>query len=298
MDCVKILTQSIFYIKSMNRPIINKITDRTSAFSQNGSMITVYRIDSENAVLIDSGLGENERIIYLLRDEHLNVAAVLHTHLHTDHNANDRLLMQYFNCEVYAGERDLKTMRSRELIVKERGVHSPQYVDELYELCNYPMTIIPDDAKSVSIKGAEFTVIPLRGHSLGHMGIATPDGVCALGDALIMPDILGKMKLPYTVNEKSALEAMMKIKELDYPHYVIAHNNIIEKENIDQIADYNLNYEYRLLEKIEQIMSDKNLDANDKRGIITRLGIGRLFGRRTETTEFALDARIEYLNNH
>lgn len=282
----------------MDRPIIQKITDRTFSFSQRGSLAVAYRIDNENVVLIDSGFGENPEIVSLFKDDQLKVAAILHTHIHEDHISNDRLLIDAFNAEVFAGERDLKSMSSRELISKERGVWSEKYIDELQEQCNFPMSVIKNDADSVAIGNAEFKLIPLHGHSLGHVAIVTPDGVCALGDAVIMPDVLSRMKLPYTVNEKWAIESMKKIKKLDYPYYAVSHNSIVHGNEICSVVDSNLAYEYSLLETIEKLLDGKTADKTDTSLILSELGIADVKGMRAESIHFSLKARITYINSN
>lgn len=49
----------------------------------------------------------------------------------------------------------------------------------------------------MTLCGITFPVHHLPGHSLDHIVIGTPDGVCFAGDALLTENVLRHVKLPY-----------------------------------------------------------------------------------------------------
>ena len=58
----------------------------------------------------------------------------------------------------------------------------------------YPekLHIIGVDMKrpEIMIDGEIFELISLEGHSVGHVGVVTPDGICCLCDAIVSEDVL------------------------------------------------------------------------------------------------------------
>ena len=49
----------------------------------------------------------------------------------------------------------------------------------------------------IQIDDAVFQLISLPGHSVGHTGVVTPDGICCIGDAIVSEDVLRVSKMPY-----------------------------------------------------------------------------------------------------
>ena len=71
-------------------------------------------------------------------------------------------------------------------------------------------------------------MISLPGHSVGHTGVVTPDGISCIGDAIVSEDVLRVSKLPYMATYRS-LGSMEKVRSLNYEIYVIAHQSVEKK---------------------------------------------------------------------
>ena len=65
-------------------------------------------------VLIDSGPIPSKRLMELLDERHWRVRAVIHTHVHIDHVANDLLLLEKFPDILFIHQR-MKPMRLHRL---------------------------------------------------------------------------------------------------------------------------------------------------------------------------------------
>jgi len=158
-----------------------------------------FALSERELVLIDSGERPDEEFTAFFKDNGLSVRAVLCTHLHPDHVANNFALYEKYGCEIFLPQ-------ERFLFKEERA---------------YPYKTIT--AHSINICGAEIGVIRTPGHSPGHVAYVTPDGVCCVGDALISQPLLGFSKMPYLEDVEQAILSMEKLRTLPYEHYIIAH---------------------------------------------------------------------------
>lgn len=271
------------------------ITDKTSIANVDGAIVTACAVSPQEYVLIDSGAKYSPALAeYFIKNE-MKVSAIIHTHLHTDHIANDRELMRRFGCQVYSGTRDMQTMSSKRLIMLERGYVTGEYIDEAIAACRYPMTPIPEASEYVEVCGEKFGIIPLPGHSIGHIGIVTPDGVCCLGDALLSPGKLEHMKLPYHADTGKMLASIKKIAELDYPFFVIAHEELVSRTGIRNTAEINLAVELKILGQISEIMNEALPKPVQPSAVLQGLGIANLTAKRREIVEFSAKVRMEYI---
>ena len=92
------------------------VSDNFSYFQTVHCIIPVVQISRHEVVLIDSGESETPEMIPMLKEQGLRVRAVLHTHLHTDHMANDKLLIRNFGTQVYAHPEEIWRVQSREYL--------------------------------------------------------------------------------------------------------------------------------------------------------------------------------------
>ena len=104
----------------------------------------------------------------------------------------------------------------------------------------------------VSIKGAKFSTIFAPGHSPGHQLVVTPDEVCFLGDAILSKRYLAHSLTPYMFDTARSLKSMEMMKNLAYPVYVAAHDEVIPKEEYRETVQKNINRHLRLFEMIMQ----------------------------------------------
>ena len=104
--------------------------------------------------------------------------------------------------------------------------------------CPVDCIIQPEDT-SVTLCGVTFPVHHLPGHSLDHIVIGTPDGVCFAGDALLTENVLRHVKLPYCDHVGLDLESKEAITKLPYQHWILSHKGPFDG-NIRELADKNM----------------------------------------------------------
>ena len=212
--------------------------------------IGIYKAGN-SAVLIDTGSEVCKSLPSLLDQLGVFPSAVIHTHLHIDHVASNDLLCERYGCRIYA---------SAEEIQHNEWSGDPR--------------INPDDG-DLPLVGATFRILPLRGHSIGHQAVVTPDGVCFLGDAVMSIDNLNTTKMPYHLNIQQAIRSMERIRELDFPAFVLAHSGIHDQESVREIVEANLQRESEYQEEILHIAGQKNHANHLVTRFMDHIGISR-----------------------
>ena len=210
------------------------ITDKTDYIDLGWSLVAVYHLTDTELILIDSGTVPAPEFLADLELRGLTVRAILCSHPHHDHIANNPALYQRYNCEIYVPEEGLTS-------ASEAGY--PLYPDTpgLTELP--PLIPIPAGAPYLEIDGARLQLIPTPGHMPGHLAIATPDGVCFLGDAVVSPEILPLFKLPYMTDVDQSLESMETIRQTRYPFYLVSHKGLTPFAGLQELVELNVKKE-------------------------------------------------------
>lgn len=196
------------------------------------ALAAICVIGRGEAVLIDSGREEREELLTDLETRGLRVRAVLCTHLHRDHTANNLLLHTRHGAPIYATQ---------------------SQIDDREEVIPYPVTTVPEAGGSIRIGKAVFEMIPTPGHTPGQLAFVTPDGVCCVGDALMTLRRLGRAKLPYLEDVDESILTMEKLRATRYPLYFAAHDGLITPEELRETVEENIQKEldiYRMLKDL------------------------------------------------
>lgn len=73
-------------------------------------------------------------------------------------------------------------------------------------------------------------VVPLPGHTLGHSGFLSHDGVLFSGDALYLEELWERHPLPYAIDPDMVVASLETIAGLDYEWLVPAHGHPVTRE--------------------------------------------------------------------
>ena len=193
-----------------------------------GALIPTYILNEKEVVFIDSGVHYDPGLISFIRAIGVSVYAVLQTHLHEDHCANNRIMISRFGTRIFAHPAEIEVVRSVENMHESWFVSQPETADKYLRSYRYPIEPVDMDRKEIVLRGTTFRVEPLYGHSQGHLGFVTPDNVLCTGDALLSPKMARFSKMPFFDNIAQAMDSMRKIAEMDYPYYALAHMEIIQ----------------------------------------------------------------------
>lgn len=224
------------------------------------ALMPVYKLTDTDIVLMDTGYARLDRsaLVNLIEGNGFRLRGILCSHAHFDHTGNVRFLQQRYGCQAAAQ-------------IIEAGIsvnpdaYRANYValtygksrEYLLEECFPADVIIPADAEHLDFCGARFGILQLPGHSAGHIGVVTPDGVAYLGDCLIDEEQIAAAKLPTSMFIARDLESKESLRNLRRPAYIIAHKQVLT--DIGPLIDRNIDFIHdkgrELLEDLEDGMS-------------------------------------------
>ena len=235
-----------------------------------GALIPLYHLPGGDVVLIDTGAREQPELLELLDRRGLRVRAILCTHLHPDHIANNRLILERDGAEVFAHIRELETLEETyerlRATSKLLGVPLPEP--------DHPITTLKDE-KWVDIDGARFEIIPTPGHTDGHLAYVTPDGVCCLGDTVMSPDQLALSRLPYLEDIEVGISSMERLRRTRYPLYLAAHMGVTEPEGLEELVEMNVRKELELYDVFRGVVTGPMETEAVVTAFMQALGLGK-----------------------
>ncbi len=239
---------------------LRHVYGRTYAAVGATALMPVYKLTDTDIVLMDTGYARLDRsaLVNLIEGNGFRLRGIICSHAHFDHTGNVRYLQQRYGCQAAAQ-------------IIEAGIsvnpdaYRANYValtygksrEYLLEECFPADVIIPADAGHLDFCGARFGILQLPGHSAGHIGVVTPDGVAYLGDCLIDEEQIAAAKLPTSMFIARDLESKESLRNLRRPAYIIAHKQVLT--DIGPLIDRNIAFIHdkgrELLEDLEDGMS-------------------------------------------
>ena len=213
---------------------ILNIKGKTSYIARNGALIGLYFITESQVLMIDSGVKPDEEMLDFLRGQKLDIKAVLCTHMHPDHVANNQALHRDFGAQIYMTEEPFR-----------------------FKWEGYPYSIICPGKQE--FYGVEIEAVTAYGHSPGQLALITPDNVCFVGDAVISQPLLAQSKLPYIEDVEQAIISMEKLRGLNCDYFVAAHEAVLKPEEFSALVDENIQKELELYEKL-RLTVDKPME--------------------------------------
>ena len=207
-----------------------------------------YKLNDRDIVLLDAGYAptDREELTETLAACGFSVKGILCSHAHMDHVGNVRRFCGIYGCRVGAHLIEAAIAASPDSFYRHYGIHAS--VEGGGEECFDATDLIRPGQEELDFCGARFRVLHLPGHSDGHLGFVTPDGVAYLGDALMGFSQLAASKMPFTTQLGQDLASKRAICQLSAKAYVVAHKAIVT--DIRELAEANIS---RLLEKVENI---------------------------------------------
>ncbi|NLB87902.1 MAG: MBL fold metallo-hydrolase [Syntrophomonadaceae bacterium] len=195
------------------------------------SVVGVYKFDDDSCLLIDSGASPSfgTKTLKILDQMDLSVHGIINTHFHSDHSGGNAVIQEQTNCPIYASPVDKMFIENP--LLSPFSVYSAYPLEPLknkFVMNPYSkVTDVVEDGK-ILIKNKEFKIIELTGHTMGQIGIVTPDDVFFTGDAIISKHSLRKFPFLYMADLDSYLNTIEKLKNTNYPYVVVSHEGLLE----------------------------------------------------------------------
>lgn len=99
-------------------------------------------------------------------------------------------------------------------------------------------------------------VVPLPGHTLGHCGYLTADGVLFAGDALYQRQIWARHPLPYAIDPGLVRSSLSVIESLEFDWLVPGHGVVCDRDDALEHVAYHREQVDVLCERIHEMLAE------------------------------------------
>ncbi len=276
---------------------IKHIKGSTFCIDTGMTFIPFYKINNEEIIMLDSGWAEGERdgINQLLEKNNFKVVAILCSHAHIDHVGNNAYLKKKYNCVI--------AMPAYEALICSSTVNLKLYYNSQtlsdvsqhfgHMVCHTDIMIL-DNQHSIILRGIKFNILHTPGHSPAHICIITPDDVAYLADSLISYEVMRGAKMPYAYILSEDLKSKLKLYDLKYSKYVVAHKGIYD--DITELITDNINFYKNRASTIATVIDGAMTMEDILKAVIKSFNIHVKSRYRYTIIERMLNSYVEYLN--
>ena len=223
------------------------------------ALLPIYKLNERDIVLIDTGYAKLDRagLVNLLDGSGLVPKYVLCSHAHFDHTGNVRYLQERYGAKailslIEAGISVNPDSYRANYVALTYGKSRELFLEE----CFTADRVLRETDTSLELDGRTFGILPLPGHSAGHLGFVTPDGAAYVGDCLISQSEIDGAKLPTSMYIARDLESKAYLKTTDYPVYILAHKEVVRREALEGLIDRNIGFIQRKRAELLEVLED------------------------------------------
>lgn len=166
-----------------------------------------------------------------------SVDTLIVTHGHADHFSAGAVV-RGLGAVVYAGRDDARLVENPEVNI--RGMFSWARPGDLLVTKLFMGSPCPVDGLIEEWSDPRATAVPMPGHTLGHHGVLTADGVLFSGDALYQRQIWDRHCLPYSIDPGLVSATLRGIREIEFEVLVPGHGEPCSREEALDHADHHL----------------------------------------------------------
>ena len=228
---------------------LRHVLGNTWAAEANTALLPVYKINDRDIVLIDTGYAKLDRagLTAMIEAHGFRLRGVICSHAHFDHSGNVRYLQQRYGARaaahiIEAGISVNPDAYRADYVALTYGKSREYFLEE----CFTADTIIGPEDEYLDFCGVRFGILQLPGHSAGHIGVVTPDGVAYVGDCLIDQQQIDSAKLPTSMFIAKDLDSKAALRATDYHAYIIAHKQVVtDRAELSALIDSNIAFIHR-----------------------------------------------------
>lgn len=194
--------------------------------------LVFYKTNAHEGILIDTGFAKEDRepLVQLFEETGVRPVGIIISHTHYDHAGNAEYLKYRYHCPIMASLAEAGTAIS---VMSYRCAYPAMTPKEIEAMmggqCYSVDQVIMPGQRVTTFCGVPFGVLPLYGHTPGHIGIVTPDRVAYLADTLISEEVIRSAKMPTALCREDDLKAKKSLRALQCSAYVLAHRGVYEE---------------------------------------------------------------------
>ena len=254
-----------------------KVGEKTY-YIKNPTNIGIYKVDSENVYLIDTGNDKEagKKILKIVNEQGWKVKGIISTHSNADHIGGNKVIQERTNCEILA--------LGIEKCITEFPILEPSFLYGGYPFKDLQNKfLLAEESKVIDIQnnlpeGLEYFTV--RGHFFDMIAIKTSDNVYFLGDSLFSEETIQKYHLFFIYDVKEYLNTLEQLKNLQGALYIPSHceattdiTKLIElnKNKIEEICNKILDYcknEVTFEQILKYIFDEYNLGMNTNQYVL------------------------------
>lgn len=168
------------------------------------------------------------------------------THGHADHFACGAMLRSR-GATVVAARDDAALVENPDINI--RGMFSWAKPGDILVTKLFMGTPCPVDAEVEQWRDKRATPVPLPGHTLGHTGFLTRDGVLFTGDALYQHGLWKRHPLPYAIDPDMVAQSLDIIRSVDFNWMVPGHGELADRATAEMDIAFHLD-QIRAIEEL------------------------------------------------
>ena len=184
------------------------------------------------------------------------------THGHADHFSCAAALKRDSDIQVFAAREDASLIENPDINI--RGMFSWAKPGDLFVTKLFRGEGCAVDGYLDTWTHPHVMPVPLPGHTLGHTGYLTDDGVLFSGDALYLEELWERHPLPYAIDADLVAASLETVRSLEFEWLVPGHGRAVEAAEVGHHIDFHIGQ----IRTIEEFIVDRLATARTTEEII------------------------------
>ena len=275
---------------------LKHVKGNTYVIDTNAGTLAFYKTNEHEGILIDTGFARSDRdlLVKVFEENGVRPIGIIVSHTHYDHAGNAEYLKYRYHCPIMASLAEAGTASSTMAYRCAYPAMTPKEIEDMMggECYTVDEVIMPNE-RIKTFCGVPFGILPLAGHTPGHIGIITPDHVAYLADTLMSEDVMFASKMPSCVCREEDLKAKKSLHALKCEAYILAHHGVYE--DITDLIDRNISYVYNRAEVVYSCLEGDMSEEEWVRAVYCKLEMHSTQPFKCPVCERNMRSFIDYL---
>jgi len=248
------------------------LTEKTGIF-ESAVSIGVLKLESGFA-LIDSGVEDSavKKALQGVGERWGDFKAILNTHAHADHIGGNAWSVRNRGVKTYAPQGEAHYIEHPDL--EPHFLYGcapiPELLNKFY-CASASQVHHKVSTGSFELEDRKLTLIDLKGHSPGMLGVITEEGLFHVADAIMPEAIVTKHKLMFVHNLGEHLETLDRAAAQEASGYLMSHGGY--QPRVDALIDLNRSVLLEVNDLVYSLAAEGAEDTTVHAGLCQRLGM-------------------------